>query len=282
MYSRSYLLIPRLVIALAAIFFVALPTAAQTTPPPSLHVFLPSTTPKGVVIALHGCGGLLSSAKSKASELSARHAGMAKLITDAGWIALFPDSFSPRGRREICTQKFSERTINIGHRKLDALATAQWAREQNWDTTGVSQHLKIVILGWSHGGSAVLQAIEDTRRSQPTTRLIDQAVAFYPGCTEQLKRDYQTNIPLTMFLAGKDDWTAPEPCIELGKKIGATVWIYDQAYHGFDSPIGKVQFRAEIPNGVTPGRGVHSGPNPEAREDAYGKLKALLRKLESN
>ena len=85
-----------------------------------------------------------------------------------------------------------------------------------------------------------------------------------------------------MFLAGKDDWTAPQPCIALGKKVGATVWVYDQAYHGFDSPIGKVQFRPNIPNGVTPGRGVHSGPDPESREDAYKKLRALLRTLATN
>jgi len=254
---------------------------SQGEQPTSLHLFLPNAPAKGVVIALHGCGGLLSSAKSKASELSARHAGMAKLVTDAGWIAVFPDSFSPRGRREICTQKFSERTINSGHRKLDALNTAKWVHEQKWTNEQSTQPLKTVLLGWSHGGSAVLQSIEYTQRGNPAHGLVDQAVAFYPGCSGQLKRDYRTNIPLTMFLAGKDDWTAPQPCVELGKKIGATVWVYHQAYHGFDSPIGKVQFRPEIPNGVTPGRGVHSGPDPESREDAYKKLRALLRTLET-
>lgn len=254
---------------------------SQGEQPTSLHLFLPNAPAKGVVIALHGCGGLLSSAKSKASELSARHAVMAKLITDAGWIAVFPDSFSPRGRREICTQKFSERIINSGHRRLDALNTAKWVHDQNWTNEQSAQPLKTVLLGWSHGGSAVLQSIEDTQRNEPAHGLIDQAVAFYPGCSEQLKRDYRTNIPLTMFLAGKDDWTAPQPCIALGKKVGATVWVYDQAYHGFDSPVGKVQFRPEIPNGVTPGRGVHSGPDPESREDAYKKLRALLRTLET-
>ena len=255
---------------------------SQGEQPTSLHLFLPNAPAKGVVIALHGCGGLLSSAKSKASELSARHAVMAKLITDAGWIAVFPDSFSPRGRREICTQKFSERIINSGHRRLDALNTAKWVHDQNWTNEQSAQPLKTVLLGWSHGGSAVLQSIEDTQRNEPAHGLIDQAVAFYPGCSEQLKRDYRTNIPLTMFLAGKDDWTAPQPCIALGKKVGATVWVYDQAYHGFDSPIGKVQFRPNIPNGVTPGRGVHSGPDPESREDAYKKLRALLRTLATN
>jgi dienelactone hydrolase len=254
---------------------------AHAERPTNLHIFLPHTEPKGVVIALHGCGGLLSSAKSRAAELSARHASMAKLITEAGWIALFPDSFSARGRREICTQKFSERTINSSHRRLDALQTAQWVREQKWSGEDPSQPLKTVILGWSHGGSAVLQTIERTPRGEPAKGLVDQAVAFYPGCSVQLKRGYKTDIPLTMFLAGKDDWTAPQPCIELGKNVGATVWVYDEAYHGFDSPIGRVQFRPEIPNGVLPGQGVHSGPNPEAREDAYNKLRSLLRQLET-
>jgi dienelactone hydrolase len=268
-------------IAIVVAFTVSALAYGQTERPTSLHIFLPHTEPKGVVIALHGCGGLLSSAKSRASELSARHASVAKLITDAGWVALFPDSFSPRGRREICTQKFSERTINSSHRRLDALQTAKWVREQNWSSQDQLRPLKTVILGWSHGGSAVLQSIERTQRGEPARGLIDQGVAFYPGCSEQLKRGYKTDIPLTMFLAGKDDWTAPEPCIELGKNVGATVWVYDEAYHGFDSPVGKVQFRPEIPNGVSPGRGVHSGPNPGAREDAYSKLRSLLRELET-
>ncbi len=268
-------------VALAVTLTISAVAHSQSTSPTSLHIFLPHSTPKGVVIALHGCGGLLSSAKSRGTELSARHAGMAKLITDAGWVAIFPDSFSPRGRREICTQKFSERTINSSHRKLDALQTAKWVREQNWSNKYPSPPLKTVMLGWSHGGSAVLQAIERTQRGEPAKGLIDQGIAFYPGCSEQLKRGYKTDIPLTIYLAGKDDWTAPEPCIELGKNVGATVWVYGEAYHGFDSPIGKVQFRPEIPNGVFPGRGVHSGPHPESREDAYRKLRSLLRQLET-
>jgi hypothetical protein len=32
-----------------------------------------------------------------------------------------------------------------------------------------------------------------------------------------------------------------------------------------------------VPNGVHPGQGVHAGPNREAREQAYARVRELLR-----
>ncbi|MDN3987243.1 dienelactone hydrolase family protein [Zwartia vadi] len=246
----------------------------------SLHVFTPPNTPKGVLIALHGCGGLLSTNTSQGDRLSARHAAMAKFANDLDWIAVFPDSFSNRGRREICTQKFSERTIKQADRKNDALATARWVREQNWvndsNKSTSPSSLKSVLLGWSNGGTTVLQTIESR---SPAEAFIDQAVAFYPGCSQQLARDFRTRIPLTLFIGGQDDWTPPKPCIALGERIGASVFVYPDAHHGFDSPVGKVRLRKDVPNGVHPGEGVHVGPHPASREDAYAKLATLLRQL---
>ena len=34
--------------------------------------------------------------------------------------------------------------------------------------------------------------------------------------------------------------------------------------------------RTDVPNGVSPGQGVHVGPNPEMREKANAKLRAFL------
>lgn len=255
----------------------------------SLHVFLPANTPKGVLIALHGCGGLLSTNTKTGDKLSARHAGMAKFANDLDWIAIFPDSFTHRGRREICTQKFSERTIKQGHRKMDALATAHWVKAQNWlgDRPSITtpSPLNSVLLGWSNGGTTVLQTIETPKTETSVDsayrvdKLIDQAVAFYPGCSRQLARDYQTRVPLTLFIGGKDDWTPPQPCIALGKSIGAQLFVYPEAHHGFDSPTGQVRLRRDIPNGVIPGEGVHVGPHPASRADAYDKLKKILEQL---
>ena len=251
-----------------------------------LHVFTPSHTPKGVLIALHGCGGLLSTNTKNGDKLSSRHAAMADFANQHGWIAVFPDSFTTRGRREICTQKFVDRTIKQPQRKADVLATAQWVKTQNW-TSGDSGNdsptaLKTVLLGWSNGGTTVLETIETsmnahvhgTRNNADT--LIDQAVAFYPGCSRQLARQFRTNVPLTLFLGGMDDWTPAQPCIELGKRVDARVFVYPEAHHGFDSPSGSVRLRKEVPNGVNPGQGVHVGPHPRSRAQAYEILSKLL------
>jgi dienelactone hydrolase len=242
-----------------------------------LHVFTPLNTPKGVLVALHGCGGLMSANTSQGDKLSARHAAMAKFANDLDWVAVFPDSFTSRGRREICTQKFSERTIRQADRKNDALATARWVKEQNWlgDASANSSQtpLKSVLLGWSNGGTTVLQTIESP---SPAEEMIDYAVAFYPGCSRQLARDYRTRVPLALFIGGQDDWTPPGPCIALGERIGASLYVYPEAHHGFDSPSGKVRLRRDVPNGVNPGQGVHVGPHQASRDDAYEKLRLIL------
>lgn len=252
-----------------------------------LHIFTPANTPKGVLIALHGCGGLLSTITKNGDKLSARHAAMAEFAVRHDWIAVFPDSFTTRGHREICTQKFADRTIKQTHRKADVLATAQWVKTQTWSAgdkqkSEVPSALKTVLLGWSNGGTTVLETIEVPKTTQPqqsavsVTSLIDQAVAFYPGCSVQLARQYRTDVPLTLFLGGLDDWTPARPCIDLGNHTGARVFVYPEAHHGFDSPSGSVRLRKDVPNGVNPGQGVHNGAHPSSRKEAYGILSNLL------
>ena len=67
--------------------------------------------------------------------------------------------------------------------------------------------------------------------------------------------------------------------IALGERIGAQLFVYPEAYHGFDNPTGKVRLRRDVPNGVNPGEGVHVGPHSASRADAYDKLKSILERL---
>ena len=55
--------------------------------------------PFPAVVALHGCGGLLNSR----GQLRSREADWAERFLAAGYAVLFPDSFTARGMREICT-----------------------------------------------------------------------------------------------------------------------------------------------------------------------------------
>ena len=52
--------------------------------------------------------------------------------------------------------------------------------------------------------------------------------------------------------------------------------VYPGAHHGFDST-APVRLRAEVPNGVNPGRGVHVGGQPEAMQLSRQQMLTFLR-----
>ena len=231
-----------------------------------------SSVKRGTVVALHGCGGLYASAGSRRGQLNARHQAMAELLVAEGYNVVFPDSLTPRGETEICTQKIGSRKIDQTERRADTLATLAWVAAQQW-----AQSDRIALLGWSHGGSAVLSATNATRadvQSQPVKPAV--ALAFYPGCSAPLKSGYKPSTRLVLMLGEKDDWTPPGPCQALGEAVGAEVKVYVDSYHDFDNPTGQVRLRKDVPNGVKPGQGVHAGPNPVAREQAYARLREVF------
>lgn len=243
------------------------------------EVFQPQGTPLGAVIAFHGCGGLNASRGARKGQLNARHQAMADLLTAEGYSVIFPDSLGPRGELELCTQKIGSRKIDQTERRADALGAIAWVAAQPWvQPSAASASPRIALLGWSHGGSAVLSATDASRadvRGQPVKPLA--AIAFYPGCSAALKSGYRPGTPLVMMLGEKDDWTPPQPCIALGQAVGAEVNVYPDSYHDFDNPVGTVQLRRDVPNGINPGQGVHAGPNPAARELAYARLLQILK-----
>ena len=265
---------------------ISLPVAAQIVNFNSLDgtllkalVFHPAApangqTSRGTVVALHGCGGLYATVGSRKGQLNARHQAMADLLVAEGYNVVFPDSLTPRGETELCTQKIGTRKIDQTERRADVLGTLAWVATQPW-----AQPARIALLGWSHGGSAVLSSTDATRadvRAQSVKPAV--AVAFYPGCAAALKSGYKPSAPLVLMLGEKDDWTPPGPCIALGQAVEAEVNVYADSYHDFDNPVGEVRVRKDVPNGVNPGQGVHVGANPVAREKAYLRLKGVLGK----
>ena len=239
------------------------------------------------VVALHGCGGMYSTAKSKRDALSIRHQMMADLLVAEGYAVLFPDSFRSRGFEEICTVENRKRTLTQQHRLQDAQGALAWLQRR--DDVLPEQ---VAVLGWSHGGSAVLAtlnakqpAVKGWRDREPPHPYFRAGVAFYPGCNDSLKArgGYTPAAPITFFIGGSDDWTAPGPCVDLAAKLAAageavTITVYPDTHHGFDGPSNQPRLRLEVPNGVNPGKGVTVAANPSARDDAYAKLIKYLRK----
>jgi len=238
------------------------------------------------VIAFHGCGGMYSTAASRRESLSLRHQEMGELLAREGYVVLFPDSFRSRGLEEICTIPFQRFPITMANRLADAQGALAYLQSRN-DVIPE----RIAALGWSHGGSTVLAtenakdpAVAGWKDRAGSPSYFRAAVAFYPGCFDSLRgaRGYAVSAPLTLFIAGSDDWTAPQPCISLAERLIAagepvTITVYPDTYHGFDGPASQGTLHLDVPNGVKRGAGVTVAPNSAARDDAYAKLRTFLR-----
>jgi dienelactone hydrolase len=235
-----------------------------------------------IVIAMHGCGGLYATSGARKGQLNARHQAMGEMLQAQGYHVVFPDSLTARGETSICVQPIGSRKLTQRERRVDALAALDWVRQQPW-----VDPQRVALLGWSHGGSAVLAAtdanhalVKDPQRAAFTT-----ALAFYPGCSDPLANGYQPNTELTFFLGEDDDWTPPKPCIELAEKLqkatpqtgkAVELNVYPGAVHDFDTTLPGVRERKDVPSRLHPGRGVMAGQNPAAREASWARVRQVL------
>jgi len=274
----AFLLLAAATFARAEATRVAIPTAGVSSSPAPLVAWLFEPATQGshpAVVMLHGCGG----AYARDGALNARHRMWGEFLAANGYVALMLDSFTSRGVKEICTQKYAERTLRDADRAGDAYAALAFLRGR-----GDVDAKRVAVLGWSHGGSTVLATI--TRPPDQGTGFA-RAVAFYPGCTARAKRPAAFNpyAPLLVLIGESDDWTPAAPCEALTDAVHARggpmeIVTYPGTYHDFDNPgITQKRVRTEVPNGVHPGQGVTTAPNAEAREDAKRRVLGFLQQL---
>lgn len=257
---------------------ISIPVAGLSSSPEPLvaQLFKPTSTgPHPAVVMMHGCGGMYDSK----GVVGARQRMWGEYMASQGYEALVLDSFTSRGIKEVCTVKFGERTLNEADRVGDAYASLVWLRQQ--DDVDAE---RVVVLGWSHGGGVTLDTITRKPKAASAIEGFKAAVSFYPGCTARNKRadSFHPYAPLLLLIGESDDWTPAAPCKALTDTVAArgepmSIVTYPDSYHDFDNPgIKSKRVRKEVPNGVNPGQGVTTAPNPEAREDAKKRVLAFF------
>jgi dienelactone hydrolase len=244
--------------------------AGQAVELPGFWFAAPRLPRAPAVVLLHGCGGTYG----RNGQLSERTLAYARLLNEHGMHALVVDSLTPRGEKEICTQRIGTRRVTQVNRRLDALAAVDWlAGRADVDAQ------RIGLMGWSNGGSTLLAAL-NTRHADASHAAITPAfaVAFYPGCESDLKQGFETRTRLLVLVGEADDWTPAGPCHALvAATRGTTAEIegYAGAYHGFDSTV-PVRLRSDVPNGLNPGQGVHVGGDAAALVASRERLLRFL------
>lgn len=243
--------------------------------------------PHPAVVLLHGRAGLYSSNVNKActwvrpgeaspcnaTTLTARSKSWAQFWVDRGYVALYVDSFGPRGvaagfgrgtHDDPAREAVNERTV----RPLDgeaALLYLQGRRDVAPQSIGVQ--------GWSNGASTTLNLMARQAAGATPAPGFRFAAAFYPGCGKGAvtARPYRAGAPTTVFLAGEDEEVDPDICRKLltdapagTDKDKVQIIGYEGATHDFDDPGRKHQ-------GVA--------ANRTATEDAQVRMDAQARQM---
>ncbi len=249
--------------------------ACDGTPLSGIVAFPEGEGPFPGLIALHGCSGLWT----ESHRLKSREADWAKRLTGAGYAVFFPDSFSARGVRSICS-KVDRPILPERERVRDAYDALLWFQGQPEVRAD-----RVALLGWSHGAMTTLWAMATQSPGRPDGLSQDfvGAVAFYPGCAQigRERPNYAAAAPMLWQLGAEDDWTPAAPCVKLASRSGSgakiEIDVYPSAHHGFEQPIGTVH-EVLVKNAIykTGEKVVHVGANPDARARAVERVMTWL------
>ena len=197
---------------------------------------------------LHGCNGV-----------GPHYREWVRRLAGWGFAALLIDSFGPRGFKEVCNQGHLVPPEAQARDGFDGAAYLHTAHEVRAARVG--------LIGFSHGGWAVLKAVLAGLVRRPDEPVFAAAVAYYPGC-EPATSALETH---TLILIGDaDDWTPAARCVRWRDTVqtnGHTVRmkIYTGARHAFDA--------LSPPH---PFAGHYIGQDPAAMADSFAEARAFF------
>jgi len=172
--------------------------------------------PFSAVVVLHGCGG-----RSPAVAESEN----AKRFTALGYVALYVDSFTPRGVRHNCAGEGI-----AGDRVLDALGALEYLASRDFVRPD-----HVAVAGASQGGGVAISTVALAGPVSTSKRRFAAAVAYYPPC-EQLN----VYAPTLILIGELDDWTPASKCrdgmrMRTGAGAPVRLIVYPGAHHAFNA-----------------------------------------------
>lgn len=194
--------------------------------------------PYPAVVMMPGCMGAYAFGDSP-REIESTYLEWGERLVDAGYVALLVDSFTPRNALQNQCGHGTTGISEVSDRPYDAYAGLDYLASQEFvDANGIG------LLGWSHGGSSVMVAmdagtfINDAR--------FKAAVAFYPGCGLSnafggvQKSTWKPYAPFVILQGSADTVADPIACtnrVAVAGQLGAasvTINIFENAQHRFD------------------------------------------------
>jgi len=216
----------------------------------TLHLPENASGPVPTAILFHGCGGPRAMQDDYAAALN-----------EAGYGAMIVDSMTPRqiGRTASMTQVCTAMRLWGQERASDVFASVALAR----DMPGVDSD-RLILVGWSHGGWALLDALSYVADDQAPTGLsgpvdlsgVQTAVLMYPYCSlpsRSRRHAITAGIAIDAVLAGRDMVASTADCrhtLDLASRAGAGVNydIWPTVTHAFDeagNPDPRMQYDAD-------------------------------------
>lgn len=226
--------------------------------------------PIPTVIVVHGSGGLWEDDNTTTGEMSSQFDAWKEILTNEGMIAVFVESFQARGIQKNSNlsvedkMKISEQFI----RPRDLEKTVE-TLSMLVDANDNSIVGKIALLGFSHGGSTVRNAVHDCSTTADITEWsvsfdgisydvpppvcsLDQqevtaVVSYYPGGFDrgywgnprEGNSVYRNAVPMMVHMAENDDLTSDTNDLITKNLVGqteVTYFTYEEAEHSFDHP----------------------------------------------
>jgi dienelactone hydrolase len=226
------------------------PSRAQTAAS-SYRTFMPDGPgPHPAIAFLSGCSGFTPSVAPKAYER------IAEQLRVQGYMVIFVDYLGRRGLTS-CTGA----PITHADAARDLVSAAAWLKSQP-----AVDPARIVAMGWSYGGGAVLVALAEYAGEQLA---FSRAVTYYPDCRSV--RPWKNPVPVLMLLAGEDDVAPGKRCQEAAQKsavpAAVKIVVYPGAQHGFD--VSELPAKMRYPLGTL-------GYHPQAAAAAWDEVQRFL------